>query len=501
MYARTLSVALYGVETLQIEIQCQLTNDQPGFQIVGLGSKSISEAKERVKAAINSLGIALPCQRIIINLAPSALIKEGSHYDLPIILAILAAMKIIRQSDIEHRIFAGEISLNAEVKPTSGILPIAIYSVKAEKEFFCPIENYEEAFFSGNQKIFAISNILQLMKFFKGEAKIINPPITKDISNIDHKVDFSEISGHEIAKRALKIAASGKHNLLMIGPPGCGKTMLAERFTTILADPSINEILENSMIYSIAGKLPKGLKKDIPYRSPHHTASNAAIIGGGKNSKPGEISLSHNGVLFLDELPEFNQATLDSLRQPIESGEITISRADKIVNYPARFQLIAAMNPCKCGNFFEDNNNCSKVPFCAKSYMQKISGPILDRFDIIIKLSYQKISIKNDANENNETSMQIKSHITQSQKLQIKRLKKFNIRTNSQMTSKIIQQIYSENETVNNFITKLNEKKFTSRSIFKIIKLAQTIADLENDELIQKQHLFEALNYKNFIIN
>ncbi|MBT4990033.1 MAG: YifB family Mg chelatase-like AAA ATPase [Rickettsiales bacterium] len=500
MYTRALSVALYGVETLQIEIQCQLTNDQPGFQIVGLGSKAISEAKERVKASINSLGIALPCQRIIINLAPSALIKEGSHYDLPIILAILAAMKIIRQSDIENKIFAGEISLNAEIKPTHGILPIAIYSVKAEKEFFCPIDNYEEAYFSGNQKIFAISNILQLIKFFKGEAEIINPRIApkKHITNINNH-DFSEISGHEIAKRALTIAASGKHNLLMIGPPGCGKTMLAERFTSILPEPDANKILETSMIYSIAGKLPKGLKHDIPFRAPHHTASNISIIGGGKSAKPGEISLAHNGILFLDELPEFNQATIDSLRQPIESGEITISRAEKIVNYPASFQLIAAMNPCKCGNFFEDNNTCSQVPFCAKKYMQKISGPILDRFDIIIKLSYQKLSIK-DKNNNGETSFKIRESINRSRKLQKERLSKYNISDNSQMTSRIIKDLYSDNDVVNNFINKLNDKNFTSRSIFKIIKLGQTIADLGSDCVIQKNHLLEALSYKNFII-
>lgn len=498
MYARTLSVALYGVETLQIEIQCQLTNDRPGFQIVGLGSKAVSEAKERVKAALNSLGIALPCKKIIINLAPSALIKEGSHYDLPIIMAILATMKIIRPSDIENKIFAGEIALNGEIKPTSGILPIAIYSVKAEKEFFCPVDNFAEAFFSGNQKIYAISNVLQLIKLFNDETKITNPQINITTANNDSK-DFAEVSGHIEAKRALTIAALGQHNVLMVGPAGCGKTMLAERYTSILPNPSTQEILENSMIYSIAGKLSNGLKSDIPFRAPHHTASNIAIIGGGKNAGPGEISLAHNGVLFLDELPEFNSSTIDSLRQPIETGEITISRAEKITNYPARFQLIAAMNPCKCGNFFEANNNCTMVPFCAQKYMQKISMPILDRFDIIIKLSYQKVSIQNSTNAN-ETSESIKERINKGRKIQLHRLKDFNIRYNSQMNSKIIQEIYQDNQIINNFIKKLNNNNTTTRSIFKTIKLAQTIADLENNGNLCKEHLLEALNYKNFIL-
>ena len=282
----------------------------------------------------------------------------------------------------------------------------------------------------------------------------------------------------------------------MIGPPGCGKTMLAEAFPSILPEPDPEEILETSMIYSIAGKLTKGLKHDIPYRAPHHTASNISIIGGGKNAKPGEISMAHNGILFLDELPEFNQSTIDSLRQPIESGEITISRAEKIVNYPAKFQLISAMNPCKCGNFFEDNVNCSQIPFCSEKYMSKVSGPILDRFDIIVKLSYQKLSMTDSKQTSSEL---IKNTVTKSQTIQKNRLKKYNLQTNNEMSAKIIKTEYSNNQNVHDFIEKLNEKNFTSRSIFKIIRLAQTIADIDNNGNIEKSQLLEAHQYKNFI--
>ena len=386
-YAECYTVCLNGLETQEITVQAHISSGFPVFNIVGLADKAVAESKERIRSAINSIGFSLPAKRIIINLSPADLQKEGSHYDLPITIAIMAALQIFNKNELDKYIICGELSLDGTINSTTSILPAAISATKLNKGIICSKKNTHEALISGNKNVITAGDLKEIIDFLKGITQIF-PALPKKFSIIKEDKDFFEVKGQKIAKRALEIAATGRHNILMIGPPGSGKSMLSERFTSILPDLTEKEILEILMIKSITGELRNSdLNIAYPYRNPHHSSSLVALVGGGKKVSPGEITLAHNGVLFLDELPEFKRDTIESLRQPIESKKILLSRANYKAEFPANFQLISAMNPCQCGYLQIEKKRCHKAPLCSTEYIRKISGPMFERIDIVINLA------------------------------------------------------------------------------------------------------------------
>ncbi len=399
------SLTFSGIDIIDVDVQVQISPGIPNFTIVGLADKTIGESKERVRAALSSIGLALPAQKILINLAPADLVKEGSHFDLAIACAILSSMKILPAEEIQEYLVIGELSLDGSILPVSGALPAAIGALARNKGLICSKSNGQEAAWSGNNNILVAGNLIELVNHFKGSQILSSPELEIDTTIINYP-NFKDIKGQKAAKRALEIAASSGHNLLMLGPPGTGKSMLAQCIPGILPKMQPEEILECSTIASVAGKLANGkISRARPFRTPHHSCSIAAMVGGGvgKRVKPGEISLAHNGVLFLDELPEFPPNVIESLRQPIETGEILIARANSHIKYPANFQLIAAMNPCKCGYLSDPHKACSKAPKCGSDYQMRISGPIMDRFDLHIEVgsidSYNYDLIEDDTEE------------------------------------------------------------------------------------------------------
>lgn len=383
MVARINTVAFQGVTVQPIDVQVQISNGLPAFTIVGLPDKTVAESKERVRSALHALGLSLPPKRLTVNLAPADVSKEGSHYDLPIALGLLAAMEVLPKEELEEYVVLGELSLDAGIRGVTGVLPAAMHAAGNDNRLICPESCGGEAVWAGDIDIVAPHNLLQLINHIKGTQIMARPQARLQEDGPVAVRDMAQIRGQETAKRALEIAAAGGHNLLMTGPPGSGKSMLASCLPGILPPLSAQEALDVSMIHSLSGTLPEGgLLKHRPFRDPHHSASLPALIGGGQKAKPGEISLAHHGVLFLDELPEFARATLESLRQPLESGQALVARVNHHVTYPARFQLVAAMNPCRCGYLGDTEMECTKAPRCGVDYQAKISGPLLDRFDI-----------------------------------------------------------------------------------------------------------------------
>lgn len=494
------TVSFLGISAIEIEVQVQVLNGLPAFTIVGLPDKAVAESRERIRAAFFSMGIALPPKRITVNLAPADVQKEGSHYDLPIALTLLAAMEIISPEDIFNSVALGELSLNGNINAVSGILPAAIFAKSHEKFLICPEACAQEAIWAGENKILAPKNLIEIVNHFKGTQILpkveLNSPLSQQAK---HYGCFSEVKGQLMTKRALEIAAAGAHNVLMLGPPGVGKSLLASRIPGILPSMTPEEALDVTISHSLAGQInSSGLVMERPYRAPHHSASLASLVGGGINAKPGEISLAHRGILFLDELPEFSRAALEALRQPLETGNVTVARANHHITYPARIQLIAAMNPCRCGYLGNPARECTRAPKCGKEYLQKISGPLLDRIDIFIDVPDVTVDdfTRNVAEE--EKSENIKKRVIRAREIQAARYKGKNYRTNAEALGNELES-YLEDEAKDLLYSCVNKTKISARGYYRVIKLARTIADLAQSEQINIDHVSEALSYRRII--
>jgi len=502
MVAKIRTVAFRGIDVLDIDVEVQIAGGLPAFNIVGLPDKAVGESKERVRAALHAMGLALPAKRLTVNLAPADVNKEGSHYDLPIALGLLAAMEVIPQDAIDNYMALGELGLDGTLRAVAGVLPSAIQAEVNNCGLICPFESGAEAAWAGDLDILAPKHLLQLINHFKG-VQVLSRPVASlpDSPSLTHR-DLGTVKGQETAKRALEITAAGGHNLLMIGPPGSGKSMLASCLPSLMPPLTPKEALETSIIHSLAGSLPEGgLLRHRPYRDPHHSASQPALIGGGHKAKPGEISLAHHGVLFLDELPEFQKATLESLRQPLETGETLVARVNYHVRYPAQFQLIAAMNPCRCGYFGQPDDECTKAPRCAEDYQSKLSGPLLDRIDIQVDvppLSIDELSTKSGG----ESSAIVAARVATARTIQLSRFSAMNapekMRLNANAEGKILEEMCRMDDKAEALMkTAATKLKLSARSWFRMLRVSRTIADLDNGaEQIQTRHVAEALSYR-----
>ncbi len=511
MTSRCSTVAFQGVDTVTIDVQVKIAPGLPTFNIVGLGDKAVNESKERIRAAFHSMNLSLPPQRVTVNLAPADFQKEGSHYDLPIALGLLSSLGVIDSEALADYFVVGEIGLDGKILPVPGVLPCSIAAHAVKKGLICPKTCAREAYWSGLHNIIAGSTLLDVIHnlkhgkitLFEDIDRQYSPEKKKNDKNHPsyHSGNFSEIKGQKLAKRAMEIAAAGGHNILLSGPPGSGKSMLALRFAGILPELTAEQALEVTMIHSLAGLLPEsGLITEPPYRDPHHSATLPALVGGGAKCRPGEISLAHHGVLFLDELPEFHRSTLEALRQPLETGYVSIARANNMVRYPAKVQIVAAMNPCKCGYMGNPSKQCSRVPLCGEQYQQRLSGPLLDRFDLKVYVEdvLPADLLQKDAHE--ESSAMIAERVKKARDLQYKRSHKENFShntLNAHLSSQQLEMIAPLTKECENLFLKAAEKMHLSaRGFHRILKVARTIADLDVSKDIHPQHLAEALHFR-----
>ncbi|MDD7351015.1 MAG: YifB family Mg chelatase-like AAA ATPase [Clostridia bacterium] len=502
MLAKLISYALSGVDGFKVEIEVDLNAGLPSYEIVGLGDTAVKESKERVRSAIKNSLFAFPLKKITINLAPADSKKEGSYFDLAIAVAILAASEQIEDKSYKDYVMIGELSLDGTLRHIKGVMPLLISALQAGyKKFIIPSANAEEASYVDGCEIYALDNLKSVVELLRGEQEH-KPLTTKRFVNNSafnkYNVDFSEVKGQFVAKRAIEIAVAGGHNIIMIGPPGAGKTMMAKCVPTIMPDMSFEEAIEVTKIHSIAGVLDssKGIVSRRPFRTPHHTATMPALIGGGANAKPGEVSLAHNGVLFLDEMPEYQRKTLETLRQPLEDGYVTVSRAKQTLEYPARFMLVASMNPCPCGNFGSKTQQCKCTASEIHKYVSKLSGPLIDRIDLQIEvdnISYEELRGDGEA----ESSAEIKKRVEKARAIQRDRYKGSNIFVNAYMTNAQVKKYCALDKTCETLLKNAFEKlNLSARASTRILKVARTIADLEGSENIRPQHITEAIQYR-----
>ena len=506
MVSRTTTVAFLGMDAHKVDVQAHFGPGMPSFQVVGLPDKAIAESRERVRASIAALGLALPAKRITINLAPADLAKTGSHYDLPIALALLSEMGVLTSEDNDEFVSLGELALDGRIGFVPGVLPAAFFAAQQDKGLICPKQCGYEATFGGDQlNVVAADNLGELIYHLRGTQSIPPPTASRTQSPAapEHAPDMVDIKGQEHAKRAIEIAASGGHNVLMRGPPGAGKSMLASRLWTLLPPLTPRESLDVSMIHSLAGTLPNGsILYQRPYRAPHHSASLAALIGGDTKARPGEVSLTHRGVLFLDELPEFSRASLEALRQPLENGEVLISRAQARFTYPAQFQLIAAMNPCPCGYHGENRHQCRCKPHAIDSYQNRISGPLYDRIDIHIDMpALNARDLMGKAPP--ENSENIAERVQRARTLQRQRFVKLgadNVHTNAEADGKLLTTITPlEHDAKQTLAAAIDQLNLSARAYHRILRIARTICDMETLEpqhTISQYHIAQALEYK-----
>jgi len=497
MVALAYTVAFEGVEARLVEVQCAVTPGIPSFSIVGLPDKAVSEARERVRAALTAMAIALPSKRITVNLSPADLPKEGSHFDLPIAMALLAALDILPHDEVAGTVSLGELSLGGRLVPVIGALPAAMTAAEEGRILLCPKACGAEAAWVGAVEVIAAATLAEVIRHFTGQQPI-TPSEPGEVRLEPGSRDMREVKGQERAKRALEIAAAGRHHLLMVGSPGSGKSMLAARIPGIMPPLTATEALETSMIHSLSGLLDEGgISRARPFREPHHTASMAAIVGGGRAAKPGEISLAHNGVLFMDEFPEFPRTVLETLRQPIETGEVVVARANAHIRYPCKFMLVAAANPCKCGYLTDPARACARVPICGEEYMGRISGPLMDRFDLRVEVPPVAFTDL-DLPESGDSSVTIAARVAAARAIQTTRFDGIDgARVNADAEGRLLEEIATPDPEGRALLTRVAERfGLSARGYHRVLRVARTVADLDQSETVRQPHVAEAVSYR-----
>lgn len=501
MVSRVQTVAFQGIEILPVEVQVQISGGVPTFAVVGLADKAVAESRDRVRAALTAIGLALPPKRIVVNLSPADVLKEGSHFDLPIAIGLLAAMGVLPGDEIEGYVSLGELALDGSLTKVTGVLAAAVGAASLERGLICPAACGGEAVWAGDIEVLAPVNLLQLVNHFRG-SQVLTRPEPKLEEPGAAPPDLRDVKGQETAKRALEIAAAGGHHLSFVGPPGSGKSMLAARLPGLLPPLDPAEALEVSMIHSVAGLLGEGrLLRQRPFRAPHHTASAPSLVGGGLRARPGELSLAHLGVLFLDELPEFNRASLEALRQPLESGVASIARANAHVTYPARVQLVAAMNPCRCGYLDDASRACARAPRCAQDYQSRISGPLVDRIDLHVEVPAVR-AVDLALPPPSEGSEMVARRVARARARQAERFARLlppgrRLRTNAEAEGELLDEIATPDADGRRLLADAAERlRLSARGYHRVLRVARTLADLDASDGVRRVHVAEALSYR-----